>query len=463
MRTLGIDLAITAEHRAIVRDGHGRWVTPVLKFRTRVADLDQLLARAREGTRRCKLQAVMEPTGMAWFPVAVYLIRQGVTVYVVNSQQVADLRRYYRRHAKSDRIDSRVLAQLPGVNPEKLHQLRLPTAATLACQRGCTQLDRWSRQITALKNRVRALNRFAWPEWETVFPDPFAVEARWVCQHWYDPQKVVAAGAGGVQQAWRESGLNPADSGAWAEPLVALAHQVLTLYGPEPTYVDFEALQAEQGRELTQLAELEDRHHTLQLKTVRPLYRQLQPERYLETIKGVGQDSAAIYASFIGDPARFDSLRVFRGWTGMVPASKESATTETKGLHISQAGPRLIKKYAFLDAESARQWDPQIAALYYDQMVHKGKHHNQAICVCATHLLNRVLVVLRDHKPFELRDPEGNPVTVDEARSLILAKYTVPDAVRQRTTKHFRQTRRDQGAEKKQKREIARTGVRSKP
>jgi hypothetical protein len=68
----------------------------------------------------------------------------------------------------------------------------------------------------------------------------------------------------------------------------------------------------------------------------------------LETLKGVGQDSAAVYASFIGDPRRFSSTRLFRGWTGMVPASEQRADTEAKGLHITQAGPDLIKKYAYL-------------------------------------------------------------------------------------------------------------------
>ncbi len=77
----------------------------------------------------------MEPTGRAWFPIAVYYARQALPIYLVNSQQVADLRRYYARHAKSDRIDARVLARLALVNPDKLHRLVLPTATAFACQR----------------------------------------------------------------------------------------------------------------------------------------------------------------------------------------------------------------------------------------------------------------------------------------------------------------------------------------
>jgi transposase len=459
MRTIGIDLAVRAEHRAVVADERGAYVTPVVPFRTEPVELDRLLAQARATAPGCELQAVMEATGMSWFPVAVYLHRQGVRVYVVNCQHVADLRRYYKRHAKSDRIDARVLARLPLVNPDQLHPLHLATATALACQRGCRELDRLAQQITASLNRLRASDRWAWPGLETtVFPDPFNPAGRWFRQHWYDPQPVLAAGATRIRQQWQESGLNPADCGEWAEPLVQLAQDVLSLYGREGTYLDHAYLQAEVQREQARLRAAEEAHHTLQLKTVRRLYRQLHPSRHLETIKGVGQDGAAVFASFIGDPKRFGSVRACRSWSGLIPDSRQSANTEAKGLHITQAGPNLVKKFAYLDAETARQWDPQLAALYYDQMVHKGKHHNQALCAVATHLLDRILVVLRHDRPYELRDVDGAPVSVRRAREIVLQRYVVPNEIRRRNTKRARQARADRRAERKQKREIAPVG-----
>jgi transposase len=459
MRTIGIDLAVRAEHRAVVADEGGAYVTPVVSFRTAPVELDRLLAQARATAPGCELQAVMEATGMSWFPVAVYLHRQGVRVYVVNCQQVADLRRYYKRHAKSDRIDARVLARLPLVNPDQLHPLHLATASALACQRGCRELDRLAKQITASLNRLRAGDRWAWPGLETtVFPDPFNPAGRWFRQHWYDPQQVLAAGVARIRQQWQESGLNPADPGEWAEPLVQLAREIMTLYGPQATYLDYAYLQAEVQREQARLQAAEEAHHTLQLKTVRRLYRQLHPSRNLETIKGVGQDSAAVFASFIGDPKRFSSVRACRSWSGLIPGSRQSANSEAKGLHITQAGPNLVKKFAYLDAETARQWDPQLAALYYDQMVHKGKHHNQAVCAVATHLLDRILVVLRNDRPYELRDVDGTPVSVSRAREIVHQRYRVPDEIRTRNNKRARQTRTDGRAERKQKREIAPVG-----
>jgi hypothetical protein len=450
MRTIGLDLAVQAAHKAVVLDERGQFCTPILTVHTRPGDLDQLLTRARVGAPSAEVQLVMEPTGMAWFPIAVYYARQAVPVYLVNSQEVADLRRYYKRHAKSDRIDARVLARLPLVNPDKLHRLALPAASTFACQRACKQLDHFSSQIVAIKNRLQALDRFAWPGLEElVFADPFAPAARFFREHWYDPQQVVLLGVTAIRQQWEASALSADDGGAWVEALVTLAEQVLSLYGTDGQFLDFEQLQAEVLREQAWLTWLEQQHHTLRMRTVRPLYRAVHPSRNLETLKGVGQDSAAIYASFIGDPRRFSSTRLFRGWTGMVPDSNQSAETEAKGLHVSQAGPDLVKKFAYLDAEIARRYDPQIAAIYYDQMMRKGKHHTQAVCACATHLLDRILAVLRADKPYEMRDGDGTAINDHQARALIVERYTVPPEVRRRTNKRNRRQQADQRAERR--------------
>jgi transposase len=450
MRTIGLDLAVQAAHKAVVLDDAGHFCTPILTVHTRPSELDHLLARAREGAPSTDVQLVMEPTGMAWFPVAVYYARQALPVFLVNSQEVADLRRYYQRHAKSDRIDARVLARLPLVNPDKLHRLVLPSATALACQRACKQLDHFATQITAVKNRLQAIDRFAWPGLEEqVFADPFAPAARFFREHCYDPRQVVLLGATAIRQQWEASALSADDGDAWVERLLTLAQQVLTLYGTDGQFLDFAQLQAEVQRDQAWLTWLEQQHHTLRLRTVRPLYRAVHPSRNLETLKGVGQDSAAVYASFIGDPRRFSSTRLFRGWTGMVPNSEQSADTEAKGLHVTQAGPDLIKKYAYLDAEIARRYDPQIAAIYYDQMMHKGKHHKQAVCACATHLLDRVLAVLRADKPYEMRDSDGTAISNQQARELIVERYTVPPEVRRRTNKRSRRQQADQRAERR--------------
>lgn len=456
MRIIGLDLALTAEHKALIADARGQPLAPIVRLRTTVSDLERLFQRAREGASPDEpVLLIMEPTGMAWFPVAVFAQQHQVTVHLVNSQQVADLRRYYKKHAKSDRIDVRVLVKLPVISPEKLHPLTLPSASLFACQRGCKELDHLMTLSIALQNRIQAIDGFAWPGLDAVLAEPFSPLARWFRTHWYHPAQVIAAGAPTLEHAWQAEPVaaevaTPTD---WAAALVRLAQQTLALYGTDSPHLDYAYLQAEVTREQTLLTVMEAHHHTLQLQTVRPLYRHLHPSRNLETLKGVGQDGAAVYLSFIADPQRFADHSHFRSWTGMIPDSKQSGAREAKGLHISQAGPDLIKKFAYLGAESARQWDPQIAALYYDQMVVHGKHHNQAICACATHLLDRIWTILKEDRPYELRDVDGTPVTVERARAIIAERYTVSKEIRQRNNQRTRRERMERRAERKAERE----------
>lgn len=448
-RIIGIDLAVTAAHKAIVLDqASNSYTSKLMSFHTNPVEMDRVMQSSRAGAPEdVRLIAVLEATGMSWFTVGTYLDRKGVEVYRVNGQQTADQRRVYHRHAKCDRIDARVLARLYLTVPERLHRVYLPNGSQLELQRSCRELARLTSQIAAIKNRLLATDNLAWLGLQDTLP-PYQAAGRWIRTHWYNPWRVIEAGETHIAQAWNAHNPDQATDPVWVKALVRKAEQVIALYG-DPQCVDYEHLQASVLRELARLETLEDEVHHLRLKVVRPLYRELHPSRYLETIKGVGQDSAAIYIAFIGDILRFPSLNEFRGWSGMIPFSKQSGFAQAKGLHITQAGPDLIKATVFLNANVARLYDPQIAAVYYDQMVIKGKHHLQAICACATHLLNRIYVVLREDRPYELRDVDGNPVDKHLARRICQQRYRVPEEVRRQNNYRVRTARAEQRVERR--------------
>ena len=93
-------------------------------------------------------------------------------------------------------------------------------------------------------------------------------------------------------------------------------------------------------------------------------------------------------------------------------------------------------KWALYQAgQIGRQWDPQLASVYYRQMVHHGKNHKQAMGAVMSHMGARVFRVLREDRPYELRDTEGKPISKAAARALILAKYQVPKDIRQERRK----------------------------
>jgi transposase len=452
VRIIGIDLAVTAQHKAIVLEqADNAYVSKLHKFHSNPAEIDNVLAAAQEGaTVDTQYQAVMEATGMSWFVVGQYLERQDVAVYRVNGQQVSELRRIYKRRAKSDRIDSRVLARLPLLYPERLHRCFFPSAQQISLQRACREVARLTEQITASKNRLLATDQFVWLGLSDILP-PYEQAAFWIREQWYDPWRVCQAGEAEIAQAWQEtSATQPADT-SWIPLLLERAQKMIVLYG-DPHRLDYDQLQASLQREQRRLLRTQQEVHHLRLKTVRPVYRKLHPQRHLESLRGVGQDSAAIYIAFIGDIARFPSLSEFRGWSGMIPYSNQSGYAEVKGLHITKSGPDLIKTTLFQNADVARLWDPQIAAIYYTQMMDFGKHHLQAVCTCATHLLDRIYAILKENRPYQLRDVDGTPLDKYQARRICREQYKVPEEVRRRNNQRARKARAEARLERKLRR-----------
>ena len=99
---------------------------------------------------------------------------------------------------------------------------------------------------------------------------------------------------------------------------------------------------------------------------------------------------------------------------------------------MSKAGPSVLRATLFRAADTARRHDPQLARIYYLQMTERGATHLKACCVVAGHLAERAWTVLNRGTPYVICDNNGNPVTPEEAKTIIAEKWTVPEDVRKR-------------------------------
>ena len=73
-----------------------------------------------------RIEVVMEPTRDAWVALAAWFRCHGATVVMVPPEQSADLRDYYNKRTKTDRLDSKVLPGFP-----------------FCTRRGCAARTRW--------------------------------------------------------------------------------------------------------------------------------------------------------------------------------------------------------------------------------------------------------------------------------------------------------------------------------
>lgn len=131
------------------------------RFCTTPADLERLWAKLPAGA---EVVVVVEPTRNAWVPLAAWLKAKGAEVVLVPPEQSADLRDYYNKHTKTDRLDSRVLARLPLLHPEGLRAIDdLGPAEPL--KRAVRHRFKLGRRRTQAMQRLQALAGLLGPSW----------------------------------------------------------------------------------------------------------------------------------------------------------------------------------------------------------------------------------------------------------------------------------------------------------
>lgn len=412
--TLGIDVAVRAAHQAtLARDGATVWRGR--KFWTRPEDLERLwvdlgLADPSE------LTVVVEPTRNAWIVVAEWFRRRGARVVMVPTTQSADLRRYYSKHTKNDRIDSELLARLPLLHPEGLREYSGQGPAD-ALRRLVKQRSTMVKRRVAVYARIDALVEILGPAWYAVLGSNYGLAALEFLARYGDPNTVIRLG-----QARLSRFLIARSRGGWREDhaagLVAAARETLALWGPHG--MDFAELaediahEAEQALFLTrQIKQIDER--------VANLYADADPNGIVASAPGVGPVISAVIAGRIGDPHRFTSLAAIRAYTGLVPKVSQSGVSKVES-SITKAGDPLLREMLCTAADQARKVDPQIAAKYQRLMV-GDRHHDSAICHLATLLVTRIATCMRNGQPYALRDVDGTPITADEGRAIVKQRY----------------------------------------
>lgn len=426
-RLVGIDLGIASAHTVRVLDGRGE-VVAKRKARPTVESLGEVeiaaLAGAPAGTR---LEVVVEPTGPAWLPIAVFFSARGHVVHRVSSAKAADLRRFLSRHTKTNGIDADTLARLPLFDPAGLRPLELPGVERAALDRRVRATDRLTRAAAEHKVRIKDLVRQLLPM--TPLTGDLGVADLAVLERWADPNLLVKAGLKRVTAVIVKASNNHQGTDRAAQWLAA-AEASLALYAGHPA-VAFADLAAEVATEarLLRAVQAELAAHSAERETS---YRWVDPTSLARSLPGLAEVGGPALVATMGDPTRFARGKQFRAFTGLVPRASETGDTDRKGQPMSKAGSSLLRTTLVRAADHARKADPQLARIYYLQMVERGKDHLGALCVVAANLAERAWAVMHRGMPYVICDTDGRPVDPDDAKAIIANHWTVPADVRAR-------------------------------
>jgi transposase len=426
---LGIDVACRAAHQASLADDKGRFVWSARRFRTTSADLETLWGSLPAGV---ELTVVMEPTRNAWVPLSAWFRRRGAKVIVIPSEQSADLRDYYAKHTKSDRLDSRLLARVPLLHPEGLRAtegLGPAEAMRRATKLRSSLVKRRATIVARLDSYLELLG----PSWHTCFRGDLVhnTPLRFCAAGYADPHTVRRLGRARLTKfIWRHS--HGAHGSAMADAVLEAAAETLRLWGDEIDYgelADDIAVEARLALELSrEIRDLEQR--------IEAFLDAADPGGIMMSVPGVATLNGAQILARLGDPNRFQSLAGARSFSGLVPSLNSSGLNGRHG-SPTKSGDAPLREALFLAANWARRIDPTLARRYHRLMVEEGKHHNSALCHISTALLGRIISCWRAGTPYVIRDLDGTVLTRQEGRRICEERYAVSAQLRaqRRTTR----------------------------
>ena len=430
---LGIDVACRADHQASLAGVDGEFIWSGWRFRTTPADLRALWDKIPAGA---EVQVILEPTRNAWVPLAAWLSAQGAEVVLVAPEQSADLRDYYNKHTKTDRLDSRVLARLPLLHPEGLQPYDGPTPAD-PLRRVMRRRAKLVKARVATFQRIDALVELLGPAWaEVIGAGDYTKTALVVLERYGDPRALRRLGQRRLAELMIRT-----SKGAWREAkagdLLAAAADTIELWAGGG--IDFAELAADIAAEVRVARSLNDEIAELEARMVplfaaadrRPAVDDGDERGIIASVPGLGGVLGAGILARFGDLDRFANLAGVRSFTGLVPKSRPV-----------RPHPRPQRSHQGRRPRPARGALPRRrlpasrrpAARRPLPPPHRRRPASTTTRRCATSpppWPPASPPAGADRERYVLRDVDGTPITYAEGRAIVAERYKIPDDVRQ--------------------------------
>ena len=426
---VGIDTARYGHCAVFLRDDQ-RPAARKLEFRECREGYDQLQASLEEIRRRfpaAQIRVRIDAAGQYARNLEGFLrsLPLELLVSVGEPQRNRNYRLAHMPSKKSDKAEAEAMARFAVVERPDASFSALPQFVML--QQIASRLQGLSRDLTRCINRFHGLISNVFPELAIVQKD---LTANWVLAllaKWPTPERLVKADPQRVK-ALRYLSDEKAD-----ELLQHARKSVGTMRGTVA-----EQLVKIMVEELRHAQEAKDSLERMLVQA----YRDLPPGNYhrLVTIPGIGEATAAVLTSKIGDIARFDNPRKLVGYFGIYPEASSSGVErdgevrEGRQTHMSRKGNDLVRAYLWNAAFSGITHNPALQA-QYARLRQSGMRGDVAMGHCMHKLLQQVWALWRTGQDFDperhLRRQAASPVVAQTAAPTSEPKETAAGPTRE--------------------------------
>ncbi len=387
---VGIDIAKNSHEAAILNDS-GELVGSTLKIANTTSGAQKLLnSIAKTGVPIDNTVIGMEATGHYWLAIYSFLVGQGYSVKVINPIVTDAYRNMSVRKAKTDQIDSVVIAKVLRLGEYK----ESPTAneQTLALRQLCRFRAYQVDLCSDLKRKSIALLDQIFPEYAKLFSDTFGVTSREVLENYSTPEELSKINTRKLTNL-----LDKASRGRFGKDK-ALQIKDVAAHSLGITFAT-NAFSFQLRQLLEQISFIEDQVEQLDLEIAAYMKR---TDSFITTIPGIGPVLGAVILSEVGDISRFDDAKKLVAYAGIDASVSQSGNFEGTQMHMSKRGSPYLRRALYTAASVAAFHDPVLSD-YYQRLKQRGKHHSVAVGAIARKLCYIIFSVLSENRPYELR------------------------------------------------------------
>ena len=354
--------------------------------------------------------AAMESTAHYHRLLANFLRNSGYEVIIINPMQSNAIKNLNIRKVKNDKTDALRIAQLYRLNAVK------PTNIPSEILADLRDLCRQRRSLVGLKvaftNKLSALLDQCFPGYSKLFSHTNAKSSLALLSEFQTPKAVLEAdisylaaiiNLGAAKFEGNEYGRKK------AALLLDIAKSAILLSTNRAALSSLIKIQADL---IITTAENIVKLDGAIAKTAASDSEVDANIKLLESIPGIGRLSATFLLAEIGNFSSFQKPKQLVAFCGLDPSVKQSGLSLSNNSKISKCGSSTIR--AILDVCTHVAVHPNgrdrlpcnlVLSKYYEEKK-KTKPPKVAKCACMRKMVLIIYAVLRDQKPFELRDPK---------------------------------------------------------
>jgi transposase len=359
-----------------------------------------------------KPAVVMESTGHYHKILFCSLSEAGYDVYIINPLQSDCIRNLALRKVKNDKFDAEMIALL--YRFRKLKSVHLPNEH-LECLRSlCRHYYNLVDELTAYKNRLLGVLDQLMLNFTDVFKDVCSKTALAILEKYPTPKHILQAerkefieliqttSRKNEQWATRKYELLISKAKEFEPSSVSNIANITMLHNNIFMVKSLSAALEETSAAIAALLKDDAEKDSPALS---------MPIALLRTIPGVGLITAATILAEIGDFSAFSNPNKLVAFCGIDPSVRQSGNFKGTQNKMSKRGSSLLRRVLFIVAlanirkmSNGDKYNPVLYDFYHNKCVSKPKM--VALGAIMRKLVLIIYAVLRDKKPFELRNPE---------------------------------------------------------